>query len=528
MLTNVSGQNRTRRTAVSPKVLEQRAVYADLAKNAIFRAYPSMKNFTAELCVLEAGEALELFWSILELGGPTPGGWHQVHDLKVVLTRTSDNRQVELPLSTHIAGFHAWYRMRGGMISVLPNSFYFNLEAGEWAVTLEGTLQDVQALCLFADAFHDLFHYSGIKDFYDRAKAPMLEKHWVTEEDLCPLQPFRIAAGTLNLTTDRTTAFVDRQFDRLHQVVVRYEDVKDIPAPKVTPPPAMPLDPVTYLKDKLYYLQNQSVRLNYCPYDTCNYWSNAPDFSRTQFRVNDRTAVSHLESLAPLYRATGDPAVYHTARKWYEWLARNIWPAPGCSKQIASGDRTVFGSALHLGGVGNGICTFAEIDGNPRWVAPFREGLLDWPMHPALPRPIMDQDVWGNEEMNTVGTYNMTSHFAVACWRVGHLLNDPALKARGELILNQYVFPGERDGIWPYRPGNFPSHHYDMYLKWQCAHLLLTGGERWTRDADAPRNGCHVACIFPRGKWRNPVPGLDTLAHGHTSGQRRPAWFMPT
>ena len=62
MLANISGQNRTRRTAVSPKVIEQRAVYADLAKNVLFRAYPSMKNFTAEIGVLDAGGVLELFW----------------------------------------------------------------------------------------------------------------------------------------------------------------------------------------------------------------------------------------------------------------------------------------------------------------------------------------------------------------------------------------------------------------------------------------------------------------------------------
>ena len=185
MLTNISGQNRTRRSELSPKVLEQRVAYAELAQNALFRGYPSMRNFTAELCMLDAGEVLELFWSILDLGGPAPGGWHQVHDLRVVLERAGDGAVVTLPLSGHIAGFHAWYRMRGGMISILPNSFYFNLAAGDWSVYLEGTLQDAQPLCLFADAFHDLFHYPAIKDYYDRAKAPMLEKLCVTEEDLC-------------------------------------------------------------------------------------------------------------------------------------------------------------------------------------------------------------------------------------------------------------------------------------------------------------------------------------------------------
>ena len=56
------------------------------------------------------------------------------------------------------------------------------------------------------------------------------------------------------------------------------------------------------------------------------------------------------------------------------------------------------------------------------------------------------------------------------------------MKEKAEYILNNYTFPGEQDGIWPYRPGNHPSHHYDMYLKWQLARLLLTGAERWTRD----------------------------------------------
>ena len=175
--------------------------------------------------------------------------------------------------------------------------------------------------------------------------------------------------------------------------------------------------------------------------------------------------------------------MYQAARKWYEWIARNIWPAPGGGTQITSGDRTVFGSALQIGGMSDAVCTFAEIDGDARWVAPLRAGLRDWPMHPTIPRPLMDQDAWGNEEMNTTGTYNMCTHFALACWRSGHLLRDQALLDKAELILKQYTFPGEEGGIWPYRPGNFPSHHYDMYLKWQLARLLLTGAERWTKDA---------------------------------------------
>lgn len=52
---------------------------------------------------------------------------------------------------------------------------------------------------------------------------------------------------------------------------------------------------------------------------------------RTHFQVDERTAHFHLEALVPLYRATGDPAVYRTARKWYEWIARNLWPVPGGS-----------------------------------------------------------------------------------------------------------------------------------------------------------------------------------------------------
>ena len=130
MLTHISGQYRTRRTEVSPKVLEQRAFYAELARKALLREYPSMKNFTAEVCILDAGDVLELFWSILDLGGPAPGGWHQVHDLKLVLDRAGDGAKVELPLSGHVAGFHAWYRVRGGMVSILPASFYFSLGAG--------------------------------------------------------------------------------------------------------------------------------------------------------------------------------------------------------------------------------------------------------------------------------------------------------------------------------------------------------------------------------------------------------------
>ena len=140
------------------------------------------------------------------------------------------------------------------------------------------------------------------------------------------------------------------------------------------------------------------------------------------YAVFERVAYFHLEALSPLYRATGDPAVYRTARKWYEWIARNIWPAPGGGTQITCGDRTVLGAAPSLGGMSDAVCTFADIDNDPRWVAPLREGLRDWPLHPTIPRPLMDQDAWGNEELNTTGTYNMCTHFALACWRVGHIL----------------------------------------------------------------------------------------------------------
>jgi hypothetical protein len=398
------------------------------------------------------------------------------------LERTADGARVELPLTGHVAGFHAWYRMRGGMVSVLPCSFYFGLAAGEWNVWLEGALQDARPLCLFADAFHDLFHYGSIKDYYERARAPMLENHYITEEDLCPRVPFRLPAGTLVLEQGRDAAVGYRQANRLHHVAVSYADVAAVPAPPVTPPSALPLDPVTFLGPQMRYLQEQSIRYNHCPYDTCNGWSSPPAYDRTHFNVNERTAYFHIEALAPLFRATGDAAVYRSARKWYEWIARNIWPAPGGGTQIACGDRTVWGSALQMGGMSDAVCTFASIDGDPRWVEPIRQALADWPMHPAIPRPMMDQDAWGNEEMNTTGTYNMCTHFALACWRTGHLLDDDRLKDKAEFILRHYTFPGERDGIWPYRPGNFPSHHYDMYLKWQLARLLLTGADRWTKD----------------------------------------------
>ena len=140
---------------------------------------------------------LELFWSIHNLGGEAPGGWHQVLDLKLVFERTSDGATQTVELSSHIAGFHAWYRMRGGMIPVLPTSRYLNLPAGEWTVYLDGTLQDVRALCLFADAFDDMFHYPIIQKFHAKTRAELLAIKHITDEDPAPLLPFHIAAGTL-------------------------------------------------------------------------------------------------------------------------------------------------------------------------------------------------------------------------------------------------------------------------------------------------------------------------------------------
>lgn len=483
MLKYISGEYRTRRREVSLKVREVLDTYAVLARNALFRAYPSIPDFGVEVCILDAGDMLELHWTIRNLGGEAPGGWHQVFDLQLTLERTNDGKTVTIPLAGHVAGFHAWYRMRGGMVSILPNSFYFNLEAGEWAVSVTGRLQDARPLCLFADAFDDLFHYQHIQKLYDQVQEQLRSMHLAATDAAAPIVPFRIHAGTFTLASDRTALIRNKQANRLHQVSVSYDDVRSLTAPNVSPPPATPLDPVNLFRKQMYYLHDQSVRYNYCPYDTVNHWDREPAFDRSHFQINERTAYFHIEALAPLYRATGDPPVYRSARKWYEQIRRNLWPAPGGGTTLPCGDRTVFGSALQIGGMCDAVCTFAEIDGDPRWVEPFRNGLLAWPMHPVIPRPLMDQDAWGNEEMNTTGTYNMCTHFALACWRTGHILGDEALKAKGERILNHYTFPGEANGIWPYRPGNFPSHHYDMYLKWQLARLLLTGAERWTKDA---------------------------------------------
>ena len=483
MLTHISGETRTRRREVSPKVKEVRAEYERLAQHAVLRTYPSVPNFGAEICILDCGDMLELFWSIFNLGGEAPGGWHQATDLKLCFRRRSDGKTTELDLTGHVAGFHAWYRMRGGMISVLPTSVYFNLETGEWELSVTGQLQNVQALCLFADAFGDLFHEHYIRKYYDQVRGQLLEAHIAGDTDVAPVQPFCIPAGVLELDEDRGAAILDRQANRLHHTSVWYEDVKEMPVPAVRAPNATKLDPVNYLRDKLYYLQEQSVKYNYCPYDTVNHWDHDPQFGRPHFLVSDRTAYFHIEALAPLYRATGDPDVYRSARKWYETVIRNIWPIPGGGTALPCGDRTVYGSALHNGGVGDAMCTFTEVDGDPRWLAPVRSALRSWPMHPTLPRPIMDQDVWGNEEMNTTGTYNMCTHFALANWRVGYLTGDADLMDRAERILKEYTFPGEEDGVWPYRPGDYPSHHYDMYLKWQLSRLLLTGAARWTGDA---------------------------------------------
>ena len=481
MLTNLSGKNRTRRKEVSPKVKEALQTYSVLARQALLRAYPSIPNFGVEICILDAEDSLELFWSVFDLGGDAPGGWYQAHNVKLVFERASDGKTVEQDLIGHVAGFHAWYRMRGGMISVLPRSLYLNLGAGEWSVYVTGELQDAQALCLFADAFGDLFHYHYIQQRHDRVRDEVRSARIAGHEDPAPIVPFRIPAGVLALGSDRTGLIRDRQLDRLHQTPVHFSDVEDVPLPGVTPPPATSLDPVNHFRDKLYYLHEQSVRYNYCPYDTVNHWDHDPVFDRAHYFVNERTAYFHIEALAPLYRATGDLEVYRTARKWYETIRRNVWPVPGGGAAIVC-DRTVFGSALQLGGTCDALCTFTEIDGDPRWLEPFCEGLLAWPMHPTIPRPLMDQDAWGNEEMNTTGTYNMCTHFALACWRMGHLAGNEALKDKAETILDGYTFRGEEAGIWPYRPGDYPSHHYDMYLKWQLSRLLMTGAERWTRD----------------------------------------------
>ena len=483
MLTYVSGQYRTRRSESSPKVREQRAVYEQLARGALFRAYPAMPDLGVELCLLDAGDALELFWDLQNLGGPAPGGWHQVFDLTVEFVRTGDGQTVRHALTEHTAGFHAWYRMRGGMISVLPLSQYLNLDAGEWTVVLAGELQDAHALCLFADSFGDLFHYSQIDQVYRQAATRLREMKHAADTDVAPRVPCRIEAGRFTLAAPRLGKLQARQANRLHQVAVTFADVRDLPVPAITPPPATPLDPVNFLRRQLYYLHEQSVRYEFCPYNTVNHWDHEPAFDRAHFHVNERTAYFHLEALVPLFRTTGDPAVYRTARKWYETIRRNLWPQPGVGTSLTCGDRTVFGAALSYGGMNDALCTFSEIDGDPRWLEPFRAGLLAWPMHPTITRPLMDQDAWGHEELNTNGTYNMCTHFALACWRMGHQLGDAALLAKGERILTGYTFPGERAGIWPYRPGDYPSHHYDMYLKWQLGRLLATGAPRWTQDA---------------------------------------------
>lgn len=484
MLTYISGKNRTRREEVSPKVQEVKAQYERIAEQAVFRAYPSIPDFGVEICLLDGGDMLELFWSIFNLGGDAPGGWHQVTDLTLSFRRRGDGRPVSLVLSAHVAGFHAWYRMRGGMVSVLPNSQYLNLEAGTWEVSVSGKLQDAQPLCLFADAFGDLFHDHYIRDHYREVRDKLCEAHIAATADPAPIESFCIPCGELVLAEGRNAPILGKQANRLHQTAVSYEDVKGTEEPALPPPRATELDPVSYFRDKLYYLQQQSVEYNYCPYDTVNHWDHEPQFERAHYQVSDRTAYFHIEALAPLYRATGDEAVYCTTRKWYETIVRNIWPMPGGGTALACGDRTVYGSALHNGGVSDAMCTFTEIDGDPRWLEPVRAALRAWPMHPTLPRPLMDQDAWGNEEMNTTGTYNMCTHFALGNWRVGYLTGDAVLMARAERILNEYTFPGEQDGVWSYRPGDFPSHHYDMYLKWQLSRLLLTGAERWTGDAE--------------------------------------------
>ena len=484
MLKNISGECRTRRKETSPKIQEVRRTYEELASRSLFRAYPSVPDFGAEVCILDCGDMLELFWSIANLGGEAPGGWHQVHDVRLVFERKSDGRAVTLDLTGHTAGFHAWYRMRGGMTPVLPASFYFNLDAGEWADYVTGGLQDARALCLFADSFGDMYHYGLVRKYYDEARAKTVAAHFAGDTDPAPIEPFRIFAGMLSLSTARTGLIRNKQSNRLHHTPVSWAEVKDVPAPKIQPPPATPLDPVNYFRKQMYYLQEQSVKYNFCPYNTVNYWDHEPVVEREHFGVSERLSYFHIEALAPLYRATGDADVYRSARKWYETLRRNIWPAPGGGTTIACGDRTVFGAALSLGGMCDALCTFTEIDGDPSWLEPFREGLLSWPMHPTLPRPLMDQDVWGNEELNTTGTYNMCTHFALACWRMGHMLGDQRLMAKGEIVLNGYTFPGERNGIWPYRPGNYPSHHYDMYTKWQLSRLLMTGADRWAKDPE--------------------------------------------
>ena len=73
MLKNISGQNRTLRSEVSPKLLEQKALYETMAQGAIFRAYPCMKNLSVEI---------QTFFFILLVGTQCP----KKTDLETILS----------------------------------------------------------------------------------------------------------------------------------------------------------------------------------------------------------------------------------------------------------------------------------------------------------------------------------------------------------------------------------------------------------------------------------------------------------
>ena len=479
MLKYLSGEFRSRRTRIPVRIRQAQEEFRDLAKTAIFRADATAKTLEIEIAILDAGDKLELFWH-----APHIDDWYMAHDLSLELVRDGDAKTVVIPLSKDLTGFHALYRMRGAMPPVVPQSHYFNLEAGAWNATITATLQYTRPLCLFADSIGDAFHYVFLKHRYDNVTAEMRKAEFAGGTDEMPMEPVRLSCGTLKLSSDRTAPIRFMLRDRLHHTLVSYQDVADVPVPPVVPPRATAMDPVNFFVRQIAEQLEQSRTFSHCPYGTHCFFNLKPEMEVEHVIVAERISSMYMELTMPVFRATGDPVAYRTARRWYEMNVRNFWPSPNGGLTTGVG-RTQFGTVLGTGIMSDALAEFAHLHPDPkRWVEPIHQSLLNWPFDPKTDLPIMDQDYWGNEGNTTSGTYNMISHFAVGMWRVGHIMEDARLTQKADRIITEFVLPAMGpDGIWYYRPGGkYRAPHYDLYVKWQMARLVMTNTERWTND----------------------------------------------
>ncbi|HEY3396771.1 MAG TPA: hypothetical protein VGM19_03840 [Armatimonadota bacterium] len=416
--------------------------FVEVKERSFFRQIVTGELATVEVGLRPEGDHLLVWYQVLALDGPWPGGECQLNSLQLVFDPGTLGGQLEVEmLPGELHGFGAWRRHWG--LGFPPGMLCrrFPLREGEYEVSLR-----LRGLC--------------------RGKA--------VPEEVLPVGGVTVPPG-----------YLWTGYGAANDLLVRWAEVDTYAAHPA--PPAAPQGNVPAWMEPMFRELDAAAehiqQWHFCPNTTENWY-----FRRTPaegYLWNERYLGFYLNAFVPAYLLTGKPLYFQMAEYLYNTILNNIVPAFWGGPALSQSGADTGHNLLHQGILARAVLRLARALQNPELARPLYEIFAAWPRDRNTEEHRFINVVFPDKtEQRQPFVYNQVMSSVAAIWALGDMFGDRNLTGTAETMWYKYMAPGFREpGYWFYtEDAQVVTQHYDLVMKSDAS--LWMEYPRWAQDED--------------------------------------------